>query len=647
MKTIRRTIQIPIIAVFFTVLSMISLYAYHEQHTAVYSLMDSVVHSNLQKLVGTVEESSQGIERLRDSLNVNYLRIAQCVSALIAADTSLLRPENMQQLAEEIGVPEIHISDRNGILRWGNIPSFYGYDYASSIQSSAFLPALENPEFALAQAATPRGIDSTLFQYIGVARQDSPGIVQIGVEPRELERLVYNNRLERIAGNARFGQNGFFLVANTDGVLLYHPDANMLGKNLHDYSCFDSVFAPDISNVDSEEDVIQFLVDGEKMYAAFTRHQDYIIIAGIPQREFTASLFVLWRRLLGASIFALLAASFVVFRVSQKSIIAPVKKLNESLHLMAQGNLDCSLSEKRVDEFGEMARNFNAVVASLRAFMQKVREMIFVLSQSAMGLSSSAQQGASTASQQSSAVKEIVSTMEDSGNLSRSIEGKMKELQALAMDTQQKVQTGFEKIQTNLSMMEEIDVANGNTLKGIEFLAERVKNIWEIVNMINAIADQTKIIAFNAELEASASGETGENFQIVATEIRRLADSTVAATTAIKDRIGEIQKSSDQLLTSSRNATEKIGRGSELVQSLENLFLEILAGADVSSESSHENASSISRQVTTFDHILLAIKQISDGVDQIAESTEQTSATAEQLDEVVDTLREMLEKYKD
>ena len=73
------------------------------------------------------------------------------------------------------------------------------------------------------------------------------------------------------------------------------------------------------------------------------------------------------------------------------------------------------------------------------------------------------------------------------------------------------------------------------TISGIKMLGEKIESIWDIVNIINGIADQTKIIAFNAELEASAAGEAGKNFQIVATEIRRLADSTVSSTNEINN----------------------------------------------------------------------------------------------------------------
>jgi methyl-accepting chemotaxis protein len=47
------------------------------------------------------------------------------------------------------------------------------------------------------------------------------------------------------------------------------------------------------------------------------------------------------------------------------------------------------------------------------------------------------------------------------------------------------------------------------------------------MEIINHIADQTKLIPFNAAIEPSAAGEKGKRFGVVAVKIRRLADSVM------------------------------------------------------------------------------------------------------------------------
>ena len=62
--------------------------------------------------------------------------------------------------------------------------------------------------------------------------------------------------------------------------------------------------------------------------------------------------------------------------------------------------------------------------------------------------------------------------------------------------------------------LDEIRVANETTLNGIKTLGEKISGISDIALMINSIADQTNIIAFNAEIEASSAGDAGKNFYI-------------------------------------------------------------------------------------------------------------------------------------
>ena len=61
-------------------------------------------------------------------------------------------------------------------------------------------------------------------------------------------------------------------------------------------------------------------------------------------------------------------------------------------------------------------------------------------------------------------------------------------------------------------------------------LEELISEVGSIVRSIDEIADQTNILALNATLEAARAGEEGVAFDIVASEVKRLADDTRAAT---------------------------------------------------------------------------------------------------------------------
>lgn len=372
---------------------------------------------------------------------------------------------------------------------------------------------------------------------------------------------------------------------------------------------------------------------------------DFFFVSAIPVAETVESVnkTLLWIiiTVIVGSILSTLAAAVVIGR-----ILKPVDTIKEVSSSVSEGDLKSRADAHDRDEIGQMSKYFNVIIDNFSEVLSRIKDTSDVLNNSIQDLSSSSQEIATTSNEQAAAVKEIVSTMEDSDALAKSVANKIVEVTKVSTDTSEIVNEGFQVIKNSLSKMDEIKNANTETISGIKQLGEQIESIWDIVNIINNIADQTKIIAFNAELEASAAGEAGKNFQIVATEIRRLADNTVSSTNEIKNKINEIQHSSDRLIITSENGTEKIKQGSELTDNLRNRFDDILRSSDVSKRSSEEISTSIKQQVSAFEQILLTLKQISQGIENFTISTKSLTDSAQDLKENASRLKEVLGRYR-
>ena len=266
---------------------------------------------------------------------------------------------------------------------------------------------------------------------------------------------------------------------------------------------------------------------------------------------------------------------------------------------------------------------------------RKVSERLVAETQN---LAVSSKETAATAQDQSAAVKEIVATMEDNTALSEDISQKIKDVSGVANKTSGDVAEGVTFLEANVRQLHEIAETNQNTISGIKALGDKINNIWDIVSLINSVADQAKIIAFNAELEASSAGEAGKNFHIVATEIRRLADGIIDGTKEIKERINEIQQSSDNLVLASESGTDKIKAGVEEAKNLEARFASIRNASEVTATSAGDITTIIQQQAMASEQILVTLRQIASGVENFTGATEHISKVSQVLKEIATEL---------
>ena len=271
---------------------------------------------------------------------------------------------------------------------------------------------------------------------------------------------------------------------------------------------------------------------------------------------------------------------------------------------------------------------------------QKENKVSIQLLAETQNLAVASKENAATAQDQSAAVKEIVATMEDNNSLSENIAQKIKDVAGVAGKTSADVVDGVKYLEENVAQLREIAKANDTTIDGIKALGEKIENIWDIVTLINSVADQAKIIAFNAELEASSAGEAGKNFHIVATEIRRLADGIIDGTKEIKASINEIQQSSDSLILASESGTEKITNGYENAKSLEARFESIKNASEITADSAGEITTIMQQQSMASEQMLITLKQIAAGVENFTAATENISNASQNLKAIASELTE-------
>ncbi|MDR0301942.1 MAG: methyl-accepting chemotaxis protein [Treponema sp.] len=339
-----------------------------------------------------------------------------------------------------------------------------------------------------------------------------------------------------------------------------------------------------------------------------------------------------------------IAIAFVAFIT--RDINKSVGSLKTLFRGLNENDLTLSLKIHSQDEFGDLMTAFNGFLNILRSTFGSFKKSAQLVSNSVFDLSSSSKEISTTANEQSSSVSEIVSTMEGSKNLSEQIALKTTEVANLAKETQELSSKGAELREANQHMMEDIRNQNQKIISEIRNLSDMIIRINEAIRIIDGIADQTKLIAFNASLEASSSGEAGARFSVVASEIRRFADNVVESTREIKQKIEEVQGASQALIAEANNGSRQIEIGYEGMSEQKIVFEHIVDNSQNVATRSQQISNLSKQQEAASSQIFTALKEISAGVKQFVIATSSTSKIADNLNNMSEDLKGRVEKYR-
>ncbi|MCL2185882.1 MAG: methyl-accepting chemotaxis protein [Treponema sp.] len=248
----------------------------------------------------------------------------------------------------------------------------------------------------------------------------------------------------------------------------------------------------------------------------------------------------------------------------------------------------------------------------------------------------------STANNQAATVQEIESTINENTKIAVDIAEKTSNVAAISSKMETNVNHGFSILKRNIDQLEDIKNKNDGVISGINDLEKQIIKIRDIIETINAITDQTKVIAFNAALEAASAGEHGKRFSIVSSEVNRLADDIASLTKEIRKQADTMQKSSASLIGSSNESSKKITEGNDLIKELESIFNEIHHGAEETSAQAKTITVSTQKQQKSSEQINIAISDIAKGLSNFLNSTKSASSSAEALMKMMQELGTIL-----
>ncbi|TGY95990.1 HAMP domain-containing protein [Petralouisia muris] len=462
----------------------------------------------------------------------------------------------------------------------------------------------------------------------------------------------------------KIGRKGYILLLSENGTLLYHPQNDMIQKNIRDVGITENV----VDAVESgKNEFLKYKTGGTAKYGFLQHAGDigYIVISSLPSSEYYATLLamVLGLILIFAAGITLIAFSI---RKSSASLTKPILDLNHTAQRLAAGDLDVNLQVTSQDEIGELGESIKKTVNRLKEYIVYIDETAEVLAQVADGnlnitlkndyagefqkiktallnisdsmnqvmlginessqhvsvgaseLASASQILAEGAEQQAASIQELTAT---TATVAEQVDNSRKEAEASAKATEQATAVIEENQEKMKQMMNAMDKIHGTS-----------QQVVGIIQTIEDIASQTNLLSLNASIEAARAGEAGKGFAVVADQIGKLALESSEAANTTKELIGI--------------SMEEIRKGNTIADSAMESLKESVAAIGNVNNMITETAKNAAAQAENMNQLRMGIEEIAHGIQDNSAASQETSATSQELASQAEMLNQMVQKFE-
>lgn len=574
-----------------------------------------------------LESNEDNVRRLTENLSADNLAKTRAFADMLAMDKSIYGNMNrLNEIKDRLEVNELHIIDENGIITSSTISSYIGFDMKSGEQSNAFMVIVKDPSIEIAQEPQVNVAEGVVMQYIGVARKDGKGLVQVGVRPEVLENMLAGTEIDVVLSTIEYGSNGYVYALDPEsGTILAHPDKNLIGT-----PAADAGFPKKLTGHGRAR------INGVNGYYQSEEYDGKIIGTFMPASEY-------YRERLNQTIVVAISMLIIfgvllltINHLMDSRIIKGINHIIASMSGITAGNFDITVNEHGSPEFTQLSDSINKMVNSIRSSMQENQALlerqkadvennnmlIQNVKNACMELDHVSGETLEHADNIYNGTGEQKKAVEDMQRIMDELVSELNGSVNVSVNVTSETGATVEKIIQTQSRMDQLK-------ESMQKITEMSVAIEKIIDEINSIAQQTNMLSLNASIEAARAGEMGRGFSVVATQVGELAA-----------RSSQAAKKTNELITNSIMAVEN---GKEITDRTVEAFGSVVEDIEKANSDVEKITGMVRQNVETVSDAVRQIERISSVVERNVEISQNTKRVSTNMAEITGKLLEMVE----
>lgn len=437
--------------------------------------------------------------------------------------------------------------------------------------------------------------------------------------------------------------NGYAVMVSGSGTVLFHPDRELVGKNISE------VVGKDVA-YDGRTRELQ--VNGKAYLASFHPIEDaqavdwYLGIFAGTEDVMASVNNARWLGLL--TTIAGLLITLVLIRFGLRVLMAPVLRLRDAMQSIASGEGDLTrrLTVDGKDEFGQLAGHFNTFVDHIQSVVKEAQESAEELRENVTALKSTSRSSRSSVEKQLHEIDMVATAINEMSAAAAEIAQSALNTAEQATAADSAAEESLTTVKSARDSTERLAKEIGDASAVIEQLGKDVANITGVLEVIQSIAEQTNLLALNAAIEAARAGEAGRGFAVVADEVRSLAKRTQDSTGQINSMIERLEQGAESAVAVMQESRAVSNISMEKAQDAMDALHRIAEGINNISNMTTQIATASEEQTTVVDELNSAITRIADEGQQAATATTDNDRHSAKIQEVGEALRETVKHFK-